>query len=154
MTPSDVKAIFEKADAKRREADEARDEMAAVLLQTMRNLLPEGKVLDRNRRPVPGERIPEYLLRVKTMAGNDRGTHLFRIVSVVRVEVDPTRPELSTWIADAVPLSAKTGNDMKASTHSRSSDTVRLHGDVGYLGLDEPIEASRDRLVSLVAENA
>lgn len=146
MAPSEVLAIFEQADTKRREADAARDALAAVLLQAMRGLLPEGTVIELNRRPVP-----EYLLHVRTMAGNDRGTRTFRIVGVTSVDVDPTRPELSKWMCEAVPVSERTGKDMKGSTHARTSDTVRLHGNVGYLGLDESIEASRDRLVSLVA---
>ncbi|MEX3984087.1 hypothetical protein AB4Y45_34600 [Paraburkholderia sp. EG287A] len=149
MTPREVKAIFQQADQKRREADAASDAMAAVLLQAMRKILPEGTVIELNRRPVP-----EYLLHVRTLSGNDRGTRTFRVVNVVAVDVDPTRPELSKWMCDAVPVSERTGKDMKGSTHSRSSDTVRLHGDVGYLGIDESIEASRDRLVSMVAANA
>jgi hypothetical protein len=144
-----VREIFKTAKVKRREADETRAVMSAVLLQAMRTLLPEGSILTLDQRP-----LPEYLVRVRTMAGNDRGSRTFRVVQVVCVTADPYAPELSRWECEAVPLSEKTGKAMSAATHSSNRATVRLHGDVGYLGLDEDVRASRDRLIQLVAANA
>ncbi|RQR65386.1 hypothetical protein DIE18_02575 [Burkholderia sp. Bp9125] len=150
MDKAEVQQIFQAALVKFEEAEVARVALADVLLRAMRALLPAGTLLELNRRPVP-----EYLVRVRTMSGNDRGTRTFRVVQVVCVDVDPLRPELSKWICDAVPVSEKTGKDMSAATHGASSrSTVRLHGDIGYLGHDESIEASRDRLVSMVTSNA
>ncbi|WP_126223290.1 hypothetical protein [Burkholderia ambifaria] len=149
MDKAEVQQIFQAALVKREEADAARAALADVMLRTMRALLPAGTLLELNRRPVP-----EYLVRVRTMSGNDRGTRTFRVVQVVSVDVDPLRPELSKWICDAVPVSEKTGKDMSAATHGASSrSTVRLHGDIGFLGHDEHLSESRDRLVALVATN-
>jgi hypothetical protein len=150
MNESDIKAIFEQAVTKRREADIARDKMAEVMLVAIRKLLPPGTVLELNKRPVP-----EYLVRVKTMRGNDRGTRTFRVVSVVAVEVDPHFPELAKWICDAVPVSEKTGKDMSAATHgSTRGDTVRLHGDVGCFRETDSAEEVLVRMAQLVAAHA
>ncbi|MBU9200057.1 hypothetical protein KTD31_01395 [Burkholderia multivorans] len=147
MSKELIQAIFSTAYEKRQEADAAREAMAAVLLNAMRRLLPAGTILKLDQRP-----IPEYLIRVRTMSGNDRGTRVFRVEQVVRVEADPSHPELSTWICDAVPISEKTGKDMSAATHGANSrTTVRLHGDIGYLGIEESTEAARDRLLQMVA---
>jgi hypothetical protein len=149
MTTEDIKAIFLAAEAKRREADAARDALSAVMLQAMRKLLPAGTILKLDQRP-----LPEYLVRVRTMSGNDRGTRTFRVVNVVTVTADATAPELSTWIVEAVPISEKTGKDMSGATHGANSrGNVRLHGDIGYLGFDEEVSVSRERLVKMVADN-
>lgn len=145
----DIKAVFLTAESKRREADAARAALAAVMLQAMRNLLPEGTILKLNQRP-----LPRYLVRVSTMSGNDRGTHTFRVVQVISVDADPTSPELSKWVCEAVPISEKTGKDMSAATHGGNSrGTVRLHGNVDWSSFDEAPNESRDRLVALVADN-
>jgi len=150
MNNAEAQQIFQAALVKREEADAARAALADVMLRAMRALLPAGTLLELNRRPVP-----EYLVRVQTMSGNDRGTRTFRVVQVVNVDVDPLRPELSKWICDAVPVSERTGKDMSAATHGASSrSTVRLHGDIGYLGHEESLESSRDRLLNLVVANA
>ena len=149
MTPDDALAYFETARKDQETADASRRQLAEVLLRAMRALMPAGTLLELNRRPVA-----EHLLRVRTMSGNDRKTRTFRVVEVVAIDVDALRPELSTWVCDAVPVSEKTGKDMSAATHSSSRETVRLHGDVGYMGLDEPAEASRERLIQLVTKNS
>ncbi|MBK3780428.1 hypothetical protein G3A43_09335 [Paraburkholderia aspalathi] len=149
MTEAEVKVILQDATDKRRAADQARDAMAAVLLRAMQKLLPPGTMLDLKQR-----RLPEYLIRVKTMSGNDRGTRKFKVVSVVRVDADPAYPDLSKWVCDAIPVSEKTGKEMSASTHAATRDTVRLHGDFGYCRDDESVDGVFDRLASLVAANA
>lgn len=149
MTENEVKAIFEIASAKREAANEAREQMAAVLLSAMRKLLPPGTLLELNKRP-----LPAYLVHVKTMSGSDRGTRTFRVVSVVSVEADATYPDLSKWICDAVPVSEKTGRDMSASTHAATRSTVRLHGNFGWMGDDASLDEIRTRLAKLVAEHA
>jgi hypothetical protein len=149
MTTEAIKGIFDAAEAKRREADEARKALAEVMLNAMRNLLPAGTMLKLDQRP-----LPEWLVHVRTMSGNDRGTRTFRIVNVLTVDADASAPELSKWIAEAVPVSEKTGKDMSGATHGGNSrGTVRLHGNMGWLAHDEPVEASRDRIIALVAEN-
>ncbi len=149
MTTEDIKAIFEAAAAKRREADAARTALAAVMLQAMRTLLPAGTMLKLDQRP-----LPEWLVHVRTMSGNDRGTRTFRVVNVLTVDADATAPELSKWICEAVPVSEKTGKDMSGATHGGNSrGTVRLHGNMGHLGMEEEISASFDRLVKLASDN-
>lgn len=152
-TSPDILAIFEEAKEKHLAATHARKEMASVMLRAFQRLISSGSVLDlRFSKENPP---PPYLARVRTMRGNDRGTKVFRIVNVVAVEVDPIHPDLSTWIADAVPISEKTGKDMKASTgHGNNQDTVRLHGNVGCeFNLDEPTSAAANRVIDLVAQH-
>ncbi|KVP39763.1 hypothetical protein [Burkholderia ubonensis] len=149
MAPEDALAYFETARKDHEAADASRRKLGEVLLHTMRALMPTGTLLELNRRP-----LPEHLLRVRTMSGNDRGTRTFRVEKMVAVDVDALRPELSTWICEAVPVSEKTGKDMSASTHSRSSNTVRLHGDIGFMFMDEPADASRKRMVDLVVKHS
>ncbi|KVP75282.1 hypothetical protein WJ96_05865 [Burkholderia ubonensis] len=149
MGPDDALAYFETARKDHDAADASRRQLGKVLLRTMRALMPPGTLLELNRRPVA-----EHLLRVRTMSGNDRKTRTFRVVQVVSIDVDALRPELSTWVCEAVPVSEKTGKDMSAATHASSRDTVRLHGDVGFMGMDEPAEAARDRLIKLVTQHS
>jgi hypothetical protein len=53
-----------------------------------------------------------------------------------------------------VPISEKTGKDMSAATHGGNSrGTVRLHGHMGHMGLDEDVGTALDRLVMMVADN-
>lgn len=151
--PADVQAIFEDAVVKHDAAAQAKRTMAAVMLRAFQNLLPAESILDlRFSRENPP---PAHLVRVRTMRGNDRGTRVFRIVNVVAVEADPVHPDLSTWIADAVPISEKTGKDMLASSgHIAGRETVRLHGRVGVeFHPDEPGAAAARRVRELVAQH-
>lgn len=151
MTTPEINAIFDTARVADRAAATAREALAQAMLQAMRNLLPAGTVIKLGTRP-----LPEYLLGVRTMSGHDRGTKTFRIVSVTHVVACPYAPELSTWSAEAVPVSEKTGKDMSAATHGVGSGaTVTLHGNMGCTMLDDIKETSAlDRLITLVAEHA
>lgn len=150
-----VPAIFADALAKHEAAAESKKAMAAVMLRAFQAILPPDTVLDLrfSRENLP----PAHLSKVRTMRGNDRGTKLFRIVNVVAVEPDPRYPDLSTWIADAVPISEKTGKDMSGCSHGADSrETVRLHGSVGCnIGRDdEPADAAVARVIDLVAQHS
>jgi len=147
MDSNAVRAIFDTAAEKQREADKARGALATVMLQTMRTRLPGGTIIKLNARP-----LPEYLLCVHTMSGNDRGTKTFRIEEITGVEVNVTTPELSTWRCTAVPISEKTGKDMSGASHGPDSrPTVRLQGNMGCLLPDDDGTATMERLVKLVA---
>lgn len=145
--------MFADAKAKHEAAQAAKRAMATMMLSAFQKLMPAGFILDlRFSKETPP---PAHLWRVRTMRGNDRGTKVFRIVNVVTVDADPMNPSLSAWIADAVPVSEKTGKDMKASSgHVGGQATVRLHGNVGCkYGLDEPVEIAEDRVLNLVAQH-
>jgi hypothetical protein len=149
VSEDEVKAIIQTATDKRRAADSARDVMAATMLRAMQKLVPPGTLLELNKRP-----LPEHLVRVKTMSGNDRGTRTFRVVAVVRVDADPVFPDLSKWVCDAIPVSEKTGKEMSGSTHSSTRATVRLHGEFGYMRDEESEDGVAARLASIVAAHA
>lgn len=150
MTAPEISSIFATARITDRAAADAREALASAMLLTMRNLLAPGTIIKLDARP-----LQEYLLNVRTMSGNDRGTRTFRIVEVTGVCACPYAPELSSWHAEAVPVSEKTGKDMSGATHAVASGaTVRLHGDMGCTMLDDIKETTAlDRLVALVAKN-
>lgn len=152
-TLQDVRAVFADAKAKHEAAQSAKRAMESLVLNAFQQLMPTDFILDlRFSKDNPPA---AHLGRVRTMRGNDRGTEIFRVVKVVAVDADPMNPSLSTWIADAVPVSEKTGKDMKASSgHVSGQATVRLHGNVGCeYGLDEPVEAAEERVLNLVAQH-
>lgn len=150
MNKTDVQAVFDIALAKAEEASAAAETMAEVMHCAIQNLLPSGTILELNRRP-----LPEYLTCVRTINGNDRGTRTFRVVQVTGVGANPLHPDLSKWICEAVPISEKTGRDMRGSTHGADSrSTVRLCGYFGNIGLDEPEQKMLDRLTGWIAKIA
>lgn len=153
MDVSSVKAVFDNALAAHEAAAKAKEAMAALMLSAFQKLLPPGTIID--LRYSKGNPPPDHMIRVRTMSGNDRGTKLFRVVKVVYVEASPIHPELSTWVCDAVPISEKTGKDMKASPgNGVGRDTVRLHGNVGSeRGDHDPLDGAAVRLLDLVAQN-
>jgi hypothetical protein len=151
MTTPEISSLFATARITDRAAAAAREAIVHAMLQAMRNLLAPDTVIKLDARP-----LPEYLLNVHTMSGNDRGTKSFRIVKVTHVNACPYAPELSNWSATAVPISEKTGKDMSGATHGVASGaTVTLHGDLVCTMLDDITETSAlDRLMSLVAKHA
>lgn len=160
LAPAPVKTVFSKVEdvfARAREthvaAHAARSELAELMLEAMRKLLPSGQVIDLS--PEGGAKaLPAYLLRVNTVSGNDRGTKRFRIEEVLSVEPDARSPDLSRWNATAVPISEKTGKDMGAGTgRSAGRATVCLRGSMGCEhGLDEPVEKATERVIELVEQ--
>ena len=148
MLASEINAIFATARITDRAAAAAREELARVLLQTMRTVLAPDTVIKLDTRPAA-----EHLLNVRTMSGSDRGTKTFRIVEVTHVSACPYAPQLSTWHATAVPISEKTGKDMSGATHGvASSTTVTLQGDLVCPMLDDVVDSdATDRLMALVA---
>jgi hypothetical protein len=82
------------------------------------------------------ENTPSFLMSVVTLQGSDRGTKLFRIENVLRVDIDLLHPNLSRWHADAIPLSRKTGKDMSGrpgNKRSAARTTVRIAGYIDVL---------------------
>ena len=151
MITPEINSIFATARITDRAAAAAREALSTAMLQAMRNLLPVDKVIKLDARP-----LPEYLLNVRTMSGHDRGTKTFRIVRVTHVIACPYAPELSTWSAEAVPVSEKTGKDMSAATHGANArDTVTLDGDLVCPMLDDITDTlALDRLMALVAQHS
>jgi len=115
-------------------AKEAHDQLAtATLVLTselelvMRKLLKPGMTIKRNQRG-----NPFWLFSIRTMRGNDRGTNTFLIASEITVEATAFAPELSTWHCEATPISEKTGEQMKGTSHGPDGNraTVRLKGSI------------------------
>lgn len=103
-----------------------------ALTEAMRKLLPTNSVIDLEI----VENTPSFLMSVVTLQGSDRGTKLFRIENVLRVDIDLLHPNLSRWHADAIPLSRKTGKDMSGrpgNKRSAARTTVRIAGYIDVL---------------------
>jgi hypothetical protein len=146
----DIKDIFENACAAQAIADAATNALGARMLSAMKAVLSSGTVINLRQRP-----IPEYLLCVRTLKGNDRGTRTFRILEVTQVQVNASNPELSRWEATAIPISEKTGKDMSGTTASSNvGSSVTIYGDMGYMfESDADGRASFERLVNFLAEH-
>lgn len=144
-----IKHIIDDAKRKTREAIAARDSARSAIFQSVKRLMPPGTVIDlRNVR-----NLPEHLRLVKTVAGRDHGTRIFRIERITTIGLDSLHPELATWEADAIPISEKTGKDMDGSVARRNGKAVRLCGSITHQhehGLDEPSESQLARMVALL----
>jgi hypothetical protein len=118
-SPDSDRPLEERVLAAVKEAERAADmsakaekALATALREVVELLMPEGTVVDLRARP-----SPEWLRNFKTMKGNDRGTHVFRLVGRPRIEVNTTHITMSRWWRDAVPLSETTGKEMSGRTH-------------------------------------
>lgn len=99
------------------------------LFDALFQLIPTGTEININQ--IDND-TPTYLTTIKILKGNSRGTPLFRIKNLLRVDLNLDHPYLSQWYADAIPVSMKSGKDMNGrSGNSRLLDgeAVRL---VGY----------------------
>ena len=143
-----LRELIHQADAKKREADEAIAQVTRYMHAAVERLLPAETVIDLR------EQQTEHLMRVKTMAGKDHGTRIFRIVRVTGVQFSPAHPELARWEANAIPVSEKTGKDLDGSVAhavSNRGKAVRLVGDLSVShGPDEPFEVQLGRLIQLI----
>lgn len=89
-----------------------------------------GTVID--TRLERGKDRPEYLFNVRVMSGNARGTHIFRIDNIRYAEPNVHHYSLSSWHADATPISEKTGKDMSGIPgNARLAKSVVLKGSFG-----------------------
>jgi hypothetical protein len=111
-------------------ADAASRAVREHLCAKLRELIPPGTVIDLRQRKLPG-----YVVGLKLIGGNDRGTHLYRIDAVAAVDEDVNYPPLSYWECDATPLSEKTGEPMsaRAGNNRGQRTTVRLRGAVSQM---------------------
>lgn len=136
----DILAIFNTAITTARAADAARDQLAKVMHQTMRELLPPDSGINLLAKPVP-----EYLLGARVISGKSHGASTYRIISVLKVIADAINPELSTWVCDAVPVSKISGKELAP---------VRLQGNMGYVSFidDEKDSYASSRVIALVAK--
>ena len=134
----------DRAAAAARAADEADAALGLMMKRALEILLKPGKIINRRDR-----HCPDWLVSARTTAGNDRGTHLFRIAGKLSIEVKGSMPCLSAWRVDAVPISEKTGKDMLASAGNkgRTRETVRLSG---YIGGRDRDESSKDAVLRMV----
>lgn len=108
--------------------------------------MPHGTIIDL--------RDPRRAVAVKTIAGSDHGTRVFRIEKIRSVDFNPLFPELTRWIADATPMSEKTGKDMNglvAHSLNPRGAFVTLRGDlVLEHGCDEAPGDMLERLIQLL----
>lgn len=105
------------------------------MLAWLRARMPVGLVINTKGTPNSQNPRPPYLLDVKTIHGNSRGSGLFRIEKVRCIELHPRHLHLSKWQCDATPISEKTGKDMSAAAgNSRSTNQfVVLQGSIARL---------------------
>lgn len=133
-----------------RAAQAASDAAADAIQAAMQRLLPPGTVIDLR---VP-KGLPEYLILVRTAAGRDHGTRVFRIEQFAGVSFNPLQPELAKWFAYATPISEKTGKDMDGrAPHavSRHGKTVRIAGDISVdRDLEEPLDERLARMIAML----
>lgn len=152
MTKStELKAALATAISTAEAAAVAKSSLESLLVSALSAVLHDGADIDLRRRPG----MPEHLVGVRTIKGNDRGTRLFRQVGAVVVDLHPIHFSGAKWECRAVPVSEKTGKDMSGATHGADSrETVRLRGDIFALTLhdDRTDEARIERLLSAVAE--
>lgn len=141
-----VGAAIALAEATHQAASAARREMERLLEEALRAYIYPGRVVDLRE----FRSLPECFVNVKTTRGNDRGTKVFRFTGFARVEANATHPSLSSWTADAVPVSEKTGADMSGVSHGANSrSTVALRA---YLVCERMNELTGD--AAHQAENA
>lgn len=155
MTEPELLNLIAEADRAATAAQAANDALCAALLGALRHLVPVGTIIDLDAR----DKARTYLWQLKTLAGKDHGARKFRVEHVRSVDVSPRHPTLTKWSCDAVPISGKTGKDMKASAGNRGATkrtTVRLSG---YIAADRwdldggGQEAELKQLVKTFADN-
>lgn len=90
------------------------NQLSSNLFAWINAKLPPGTVIDLRHRKVRSDPtpLPGYLASVSVLVGNARGTRVFRIEHMQRVDLDIRYPEQSTWIAKATPINEATGKDM------------------------------------------
>lgn len=150
-----LKDLIDDAERKTLVADAATDAARRAIHAAMERLLPPGTVIDLRD---PARERPEYLVMVKTLAGKDHGTRVFRIERITSVRFDAIRPELTKWEADATPISEKTGRDMNGSVaHSANSrgSAVRIAAPIVIeRGFDEKTVDQAARMLALLDSHA
>ena len=148
-----VGAAIALAEATHLAASVARQDMELLLERSLCAYIYPGLVIDLREYRT----LPECFINVKTMRGNDRGTKVFRFESFASVDANTTHPSLSHWIANAVPISEKTGADMSAKSHGAGSrDTVGLRAQIvcermSDLTGDAAHQAEHEHLLAFVA---
>lgn len=151
-----LKALFDEAENKSREASAATARATAAIQSAFVRLLPPGTVFDlRDRRK---RDFPDYLRSVKTIGGKDHGSQIFRIEQITQVRFDPTRPELATWEANAMAISEKTGKDLDGRVSHSLSNRGKCVCITGTLCIahspEETVDEQIARLLSMLGNAA
>lgn len=146
-----LKALFDEAERKSREASSATARATAAIQSSFVRLLPPGTVFDlRDRR---NRDFPDYLRSVKTIGGKDHGSQIFRIEQITQVRFDPSCPELATWEANAVAISEKTGKDLDGRVAHSLSNRGKCVSITGALCIahspDETVDEQIARMISM-----
>lgn len=127
----DVPEIKELHDATlviSKQFDAANNKLSEKMLAWISGKLPDGTVIDLRhpKRRENKEPKPSYLMNVQVHSGTSRGTQIFRIESVCRVELNVNHPALSAWFASATPISEVTGKDMSGAAGNSKYSGKRL----------------------------
>lgn len=127
-----IERIFttiDEAEKAHRAAASANSSMSAVLTEVMRKLIHPGQTIDLTYDQSKDWDL--WLINVKTMRGNDRGSKVFRIESEVTVEANPHAFELSRWSCEASPISS-TGKVLSGRSHGADGNrsTVKIVGSI------------------------
>jgi hypothetical protein len=135
MMDEEILDLVESAKQAKIEYEKRKNAAEQKMLEFLRERMPVGTVINIKYCFKDAESQPLYLLGVKVMAGNARGTGLFRIEEIRAVELHLSFPFLSKWSAHATPISEITGKDMKATAgHSLNGPAqyITLQGSMGW----------------------
>lgn len=148
---SSAVALLDRIEAADKAYREAKSDLTAVLTRVAERLLPVGAEIDLRR----GRALPEHLIQVRTIRGNDRKSWVFQVASPPRVTVDAPHYDMASWTCQAIPISEKTGKPMSGATHGADSrDTVTITGHFLNPHLDESLDKARERFLRLLASGA
>lgn len=135
MADQEIIDLAESARIAKKEFDLKVDATEHKILEWLKLRMPVGSIINTKGTPNSDNPRPPYLLNVKVMSGNARGTGLFRIERIRNVELHPNHLDLSRWNCEVTPISEKTGKDMSASPGNKRSNSefVTLRGYIGRL---------------------
>lgn len=138
--------LLVEAESKSREASLATARATEAIHSAFARILPPGSIIDLRDRP--NRDTPDYLRSVKTIAGKDHGSHIFRIEQITRIRFDPTCPELSKWEANATAISEKTGKDLDGRVAHALSNRGKCVCITGPLFLPRATDETLDEQVA------
>lgn len=144
-------AALEEMDDYYRQWKAQQEELRELYVRILSAYLHPGALVDLNDRAQ--HRVYRFLAFTSVVGGNSRGTRIFRIESLPRVEVHADGdPCLSYWTCEAAPISAATGNAMSGRvSHGVGSKFCTLRGPVFNSNFDEHSD-DRDAFIDFVAD--
>lgn len=152
----EVLGALEEHDQAFSAARATRDALSPLFEKTLSAWIHDGAILDTMIRTID---TPRCLLGIRVVSGNARGATTFQIVGPITIDVaedgDPSR---STWRANAIALSPRTGKPMSGRASSSrvtyGDGSLRLAGQVFQWINDPTPQDERDAFTSMVGKAA